>query len=123
MKYRKPWVDGEWAKWLRELRGKSGVYVVREVPFLGLGGAVLYVGEAHGEQKRGDLYKTITRHMQEWNGPTAGRQWYRDEVQIAVRVLPPERAKKEQERYIRALKPRMNALLLGDAKADDWTPF
>lgn len=40
--------------WVRQLRGASGVYVIRE-----LGGPVVYVGSSVGR-----LYETLTRHFQ-----------------------------------------------------------
>lgn len=41
-------------EWVRALKGKSGVYVIRER------GEVVYVGESHA----GRLYETLTRHFQ-----------------------------------------------------------
>lgn len=47
--------------WVRDLRGKSGVYVIRERT--GDGDAeIVYVGESHSSK----LYETLTRHFQEW---------------------------------------------------------
>jgi hypothetical protein len=48
---REPYPD-----WIRELRDKSGVYVIRDRASR----EVLYVGESHGD----NLYKTLTRHFQ-----------------------------------------------------------
>jgi hypothetical protein len=42
--------------WIRALRGKSGVYVIRDRQT----GETLYVGESH----KGKLYETLTRHVQ-----------------------------------------------------------
>jgi hypothetical protein len=41
---------------VRELRGKSGVYVIREI-----GGPIVYVGSSIAR-----LYDTLTRHLQQW---------------------------------------------------------
>ena len=40
--------------WVRDLKGKSGVYVIRQ------GGDTVYVGESHTDK----LYETLTRHFQ-----------------------------------------------------------
>ena len=40
--------------WVRALKGKSGVYVIRQ------GGEPVYVGESHSAR----LYETMTRHFQ-----------------------------------------------------------
>ncbi len=45
-------------EWLRALRGRSGVYVIRDCDLR----QVLYVGESHS----GRLYETLTRHFQDW---------------------------------------------------------
>jgi hypothetical protein len=45
--------------WLRALRGKSGVYIIRERQRDG-SNPVVYVGESHA----GRLYQTLTRHFQ-----------------------------------------------------------
>jgi hypothetical protein len=45
--------------WLRALKGKSGVYVIREIKRDG-SSPIVYVGESH----TGRLYQTITRHFQ-----------------------------------------------------------
>lgn len=42
--------------------GKTGVYIIREKKARGKRYATVYVGHSAG-----DLYKTITRHFQEWN--------------------------------------------------------
>jgi len=41
-------------EWVRNLRGESGVYVIREID-----GPVVYVGSSVG-----NLYETLTRHLQ-----------------------------------------------------------
>ena len=44
--------------WVRELRGKSGAYVIKAVGLFG--STIVYVGESH----TGRLYETMTRHFQ-----------------------------------------------------------
>jgi len=47
----------DYPEWLRNLRGSSGVYVIRDART----SEVLYVGESHS----GRVYETLTRHFQE----------------------------------------------------------
>lgn len=72
-----------WPAWIGELKGKSGVYVIRD-----FAGRALYVGESH----TGRLYQTLTRHFQRWTGKTAGPTYSRGGVMLAVRVTPASRA-------------------------------
>ncbi|HTR50267.1 MAG TPA: M23 family metallopeptidase [Kofleriaceae bacterium] len=56
--YRQVGASGEpYPDWVRALRGKSGVYVIREI-----GGDIVYVGSSGA----GRLYATLTRHFQGW---------------------------------------------------------
>lgn len=99
-------------EWVRELKGKSGVYVIRE------GGEVVYVGQSSA----GKLYETLTRHFAAWRrwkgfwrhqyteGHDPGLTYERSKVEVAVRVLPPDRAVDEEARLIRRLQPRDNVL-------------
>src|SRR5262245_12003108 len=60
--YRPVGATGErYPAWIDELRGKSGVYVIREIQRDG-SSEVVYVGESHS----GRLYETLTRHFQAW---------------------------------------------------------
>lgn len=91
---------GEFPAWLRALRGKSGVYVIRDAETR----AVLYVGGSHS----GKLYETLTRHFQRWSGPTAGPTYGRGLVQVAIIIKSGKSAVAEQNRLICKLKPRDN---------------
>lgn len=91
----------EWPAWVRDLAGKSGVYVIREA-----GGRVLYVGESH----TGRLKKTLLRHFQAWSGKTAGVTYSRGAVEIAVEVTQPGRAVARQNSLICKLQPRDNTV-------------
>lgn len=104
----------EWPAWVRDLAGKSGVYVIRERE----GGRVLYVGESH----TGRLKKTLLRHFQSWSGRTAGVTYSRGSVEIAVQVTPPARAVAVQDKTICRLKPRDNTLSPG-CELPDENPF
>jgi len=103
MTYRDPRPGGRFAPWLNQLRHRSGVYVFRSK----LTGRVLYVGESH----TGNLARTIKRHFWEW-GDRTGRHHYTVgwlvPVELAVRVLPAERAIEEQARLILRLEPVHN---------------
>lgn len=99
-------------EWVRALKGKSGVYVIRE------GGQVVYVGQSSA----GKLYETLTRHFAAWRrwkgfwrhqyteGHDPGLTYERSKVEVAVRVLSPARAIDEEARLIRRLQPRDNVL-------------
>src|SRR5262245_55239978 len=114
--------------WLRALRGKSGVYVIRERQRDG-SNPVVYVGESHA----GRLYQTLTRHFQIWrrhkkfwSGQYTGSQshdpgltYHRARCTVAVRVLPAERAMHEEARLIARVRPRDNLIGQPDEAADN----
>jgi hypothetical protein len=118
--------------WVRALRGKSGVYVVRERQRDG-SNPVVYVGESHTRR----LYQTLTRHFQTWRrskkfwagqyggqGHDPGLTYDRSRVTVAARVLPDDRAIDEEARLIVRLRPRDN--LVGqptDLADDEVVPF
>ena len=89
----------QFAAWVRELKGYSGVYVIRD-----LAGTVLYCGESH----TGRLYHTLTRHFQAWSGETAGPTYHRDRVDVSVSVVPTAEAVSLQNAVILALNPEDN---------------
>ena len=99
MIYRRLTPSGPWPPWVRQLQGRSGVYVVRS-----RSGAYWYVGESH----TGNLYGTLTRHFQHWSGETRGAPFDRDEVQVGVVVLAASKAKDAQNRLIQRHHPRDN---------------
>ena len=111
-------VDGRdvlrYAPWVRELRDRNGVYVIRDA----FSRDVLYVGESH----TGRLYSTLTRHFQFWDGYTAGTTYDRDGVQVAVSHLdaPSREVIRGQVELIGALAPLDNTHhQLGDEDLDD----
>lgn len=115
-------VDGRdlisYATWVRELRFRNGVYVVRDRT----GRDVLYVGESHS----GRLYSTLTRHFQYWKGYTAGTTYDRDHVEVAVSHLdaPSKDVVHAQVSLIEELRPRDNKhhqLELDDVDDEDWS--
>lgn len=118
LSYRPIGKSGEqYPAWLRALRGKSGVYIIRERQRDG-SNPVVYVGESHAAR----LYQTLTRHFQTWRrakkfwaGQYTGSQSHdpgltydRARCTVAVRVLPAERAMDEEARLIARLRPRDN---------------
>lgn len=110
--------------WVRALRGKSGVYVIRDKNSR----EVLYVGESHSAR----LHETLTRHFQTWRrfkgfwsgqyaeGHDPGLTYPRDRVEVAVRITPASRAIDAEARLITQLQPRDN--LVGQP-AEDVVPF
>lgn len=103
--FRELGAGGEYPDWLRALRGKSGVYMVAESTWFGLGRPrIVYVGESHS----GKLYQTLTRHFQAWSGRTAGPTYRRNEVLVAVAVTPASKAVEAQDRLIWKHSPRDN---------------
>lgn len=120
-------VGERYPEWVRALRGKSGVYVIREIQADG-SELPVYVGESH----TGRLYQTLTRHFQTWRrykkfwakqyggqGHDPGLTYPRDKVTVAARVLSDERAMVEEARLIAKIRPRDN--LLG--QPEDVVPF
>jgi hypothetical protein len=108
--------------WVRALKGRSGVYVIRE------GNETVYVGESHSDR----LYETLTRHFQAWRrwkgfwkgqfaeGHDPGLTYDRGGVEVAVRETRPGDAIDEERRLIERLRPRDN--LLGQPELED-APF
>lgn len=104
----------DYPAWLHALKGKSGVYVIRDKH----SEQVLYVGESHTNR----IYETLTRHLQEWRrwkgfwrgqygeGHDPGLTYPRGRVEAAVRVTSIAKAPDEERRLIRKLQPRDNLL-------------
>jgi hypothetical protein len=100
--------------WVRDLKGKSGVYVIREIDDDGNADTV-YVGSSVA-----NLYETLTRHLQTWrrwnrvwkgqygHDHDPGVTYPRDRVEVAVRLTRPSDALDEEARLIRRLRPRDN---------------
>jgi hypothetical protein len=133
LKYRPVGAVGEpYPEWVRELDGKSGVYIIREIQNDGTT-VTVYVGESHA----GRLYQTLTRHFQTWRrakkfwagqysgslSHDPGLTYDRDRVTVAVRVLSSERAIDEEARLIARLRPRDNLLGQPDDDLDEAVPF
>lgn len=102
------------APWVRQLRGKTGVYIIRDpkapVP-------PLYVGMS--AQRTGRLYDTLTRHFQQWNKPDERVRPCRNDppivatfdpaaVEVAVFVCAGDRARELEGLLIGTLEPRDN---------------
>jgi hypothetical protein len=112
--YRTIGASGEaYPQWVRDLKGKSGVYVIRELD----SGETVYVGSSVGR-----LYDTLTRHFQTWRrwkgfwkgqyaeGHDPGLTYPRHRVEVAVRLTKPSDALNEEARLIRRLRPRDNLI-------------
>lgn len=101
--------------WIRALKGKSGVYLIRELDEHGEP-VIVYVGESHTDR----LYDTLTRHLQQWRrwkgfwkgqygqGHDPGLTYDRGAVEVATRVVSPEEAIDLEARLIRRYSPRDN---------------
>src|ERR1041384_4698499 len=132
LSYRPMGASGRYPDWVRALRGKSGVYLIRERQRDG-SNPVVYVGESHADR----LYQTLTRHFQTWrchkkfwSGQYTGSQshdpgltYNRARCTVAVRVLSPERAMAEEARLIARMRPRDNLLHQPEELADEAVPF
>ena len=105
-----------WPEWVRDLAGKSGVYVIRSRD----SGRIFYVGESH----TGRLRKTLTRHFQSWSGPTSGKRYSRNAVEIAAIPTAAAKAVPLQNRLIASLEPADNTISpAGPLPAKDSNPF
>ena len=119
LSYRPIGASGRYPDWVRALRGKSGVYIIRERQRDG-SSPVVYVGESHADR----LYQTLTRHFQTWRrrkkfwagqytgtlSHDPGLTYDRARCTVAVRVLPGARALTEEARLIARLRPRDNLI-------------
>jgi hypothetical protein len=124
--YRAIGASGEpYPQWVRDLKDKSGVYVIRDIE----SGETVYVGSSAGR-----LYDTLTRHFQTWRrfkgfwkgqyaeGHDPGLTYPRDSVEVAVRITKPSDALDEEMRLIARLKPRDNLIGQREPTADE-VPF
>jgi excinuclease UvrABC nuclease subunit len=101
------------ADWVKALKGKSGVYLIREKNgFLFFAGEVVYVGESHSNR----LYSTLLRHFQRWSGKTAGPTFAVSKVEVAVVRCPANRAITLQNSIIEEYRPRLNTAANPDAE-------
>lgn len=122
--YRPIGARGEsYPSWIRELKGRSGVYLIRDADSHEL----LYVGSSSRR-----LYETLTRHFQTWRrfkgfwsgqyaeGHDPGLTYDRARVEVAIRFTGPDDSLDEESRLIHRLQPRDN--LLGQPTEED-VPF
>jgi hypothetical protein len=113
-------------EWVRALRGKAGVYVIRDASTH----ECLYVGSSSTQ-----LYDTLTRHLQTWRrykgfwrgqyaeGADPGLTYPRGDVEVAVRLTSPSEALDTEMRLIARLRPRDNQIGQPDTAADEAIPF
>jgi excinuclease UvrABC nuclease subunit len=101
------------ADWVKALKGKSGVYVIREKNgFLFFAGEVLYIGESHS----GRLNTTLLRHFQHWTGKTAGPTFAVSKVEVAIVRCPAARALDLQDAMILEYRPKLNTIANPEAE-------
>lgn len=101
---------GTYAIWVRNLRRKSGVYVIRKDALFGGPGKVVYVGESH----TGRLYETLTRHFQAWDGPQSHTVYDPESHTVSVKITGRGQAIEFQNSAIKRLQPRDNTIGLED---------
>ncbi len=94
--------------WIRGLGRKNGVYFIRERS----SGTVVYIGESHSDR----LYATLTRHFQQWTDKynTAGATYDRDDIEVAVVIVPKTHALYLQNELICIFEPPDNRLICGE---------
>ena len=122
--YRPLGAPGEpYPQWVRDLKGESGVYIIRERDSR----EIVYVGSSVGR-----LYNTMTRHFQQWRrwkgfwkgqygeGHDPGLTYNRDSVEVAVRITRASDALDEESRLIHRMRPRDN--LIGQPNEEE-VPF
>lgn len=83
---------------LKNLSKKAGVYIIRQ------GREIVYIGYSGV-----NLYKTITRHFQDWSASKQKRAVYKpmdESLSIRVIVTTPTRAEKLERLLIIKYKPR-----------------
>lgn len=109
--------SGPYPEWFRGIAFRSGAYAIRDIDTR----EVWYVGESHTNR----LGKTIQRHLQRWQGPTAGTTYQRGAVEIAVSITAPADAEEEQARLIQRLDPIDNTYLVEEKEEEeeDDVPF
>ncbi len=125
--YRRVGDRGEsYPDWVRALKGKAGVYVIRDADTH----ECLYVGSSAGR-----LYATLTRHFQSWRrykgfwrgqygeGADPGLTYPRAAVEVAVRLTSSRDALDEEMSAIARLRPRDNQIGQPDAATDEHVPF
>jgi hypothetical protein len=123
--YRSIGSSGEpYPDWIRALKGKAGVYVIRNLATR----EVVYVGSSTGR-----LYDTLTRHFQTWRrhkgfwrgqygeGHDPGLTYDRDSVEVAIRVTSASKCLDDEMRLIARLRPRDN--LIGQPELAEEAPF
>ena len=129
LSYRAVGADGDrWPQWVRDLKGKSGVYVIKDH---GCDGVAAYVGSS----TKGRLYDTLTRHFQTWGrkkqwwrgmrgaGHDPGLVYKRSMSCVAVVICSSERAKIAEAKLIQRLKPRDNLVERPDGGDQEIIPF
>jgi hypothetical protein len=95
---------GSFPSWIRGLRKQSGVYIIRDLDSR----AIWYVGESSSNR----LYSTLTRHFQAWTNKyeTAGATYDREDIEVAVIIVPKSHARHLQNELICVLDPADNRL-------------
>ena len=108
------------APWVRELRGRNGIYLIRDASTH----EVYYIGESHTRR----LFETLTRHLYSWSGFGAGPSYSPERVEVAWLETSPEDARYQQYELIMHFRPLDNqkdgrSLFTDAAPVDEEVPF
>jgi len=130
LNFAKPWSPearegrGGWKPFIRATMGKSGVYVIKHS-----GGA--YVGSS----ATGRLYRTMIRHLEEWNRDkdfwvtenrthgAPGETFDREKVEVAVLVCPATQAHALEADLARRMRSATNVQAPPGQAPLDVVPF
>lgn len=100
-----------YAPWVRALRGKSGVYLIKADPEQ-FRDELLYIGECHTATARHSLYNTLTRHFHRKGSWKEGVMYSPADVVVAVIETAVDMAIPYQDALIGLNQPRDNQLAL-----------
>ncbi len=123
--YRRVGDRGEpYPEWVRALKGKAGVYVIRDAETH----ECFYVGSSAGRLYDTRHFQTWRRYKGFWRGQYAegadpGLTYPRAAVEVAVRLTSSDDALDEEMRAIARLRPRDNQIGQPDTATDETVPF
>lgn len=108
------------APWVRELKGRNGIYLIRDAATH----EVYYIGESHTRR----LFETLTRHLYSWSGFGSGPSYSSERVDVAWLETSPEDARYQQYELIMHFRPLDNqkdgrSLFTDAAPVDEEVPF
>ena len=114
-----------WPAWFTALGATAGVYIIRQTKTK----KALYVGRSFA-----NLRKTISRHFQDWSGPTAGALFTSGahavtRLEVGIIAMPAGTTEKkrqaildEERKQIKRQDPEENKYETGGATAPEYIP-